>query len=101
VAPRKRDGVGSSRMGIAHHGEESIFGSVLGLGRTFGFRDGRHWRRPGRRWGSVMKLDVVGVEQTGMRERSGREASARHLNGYRVILRPWAQCPRRSHIQFQ
>ncbi len=48
-----------------------------------------------------MKLDVVGEEQTGTRERSGREAAARHFDGYRVILRPWAQCPRRSHIQFQ
>jgi hypothetical protein len=80
-------------------GTKPFFG--IGLGRTSGFRDGRHWRRPGRRWGSVRKLDVVGEEQTGMRERSGREASARHFDGYRVILRPWAQCPRRSHIQFQ
>jgi hypothetical protein len=32
VAPSKRDGAGSSRMGIAHHGERSIFRSVLGLG---------------------------------------------------------------------
>jgi hypothetical protein len=27
-------GVGSSHMGVAHHGEESLFGSMLGLGGT-------------------------------------------------------------------
>jgi hypothetical protein len=90
------------RVGAADHGKRSILRSMLGLGPTTGGRIGKGAAgRPGRRWGSVMKLDVVGEEQTRMRERSGREAAARHFDRYRVILRPWAQCPRRSQIQFQ
>ena len=34
VAPSKRDGAGSTGMGVANHGERSVFGSMLGLGRT-------------------------------------------------------------------
>ena len=44
MAPRKRDGAGSSRMGIAHHGERSVFRPMLGLGRTSGYRIGRRCR---------------------------------------------------------
>jgi hypothetical protein len=36
VASSKRDRAGSSRVGVAHHGERPIFGSMLGLGRTAG-----------------------------------------------------------------
>src|ERR1700730_4664628 len=34
VAPSKRDGAASSRMGVAHYNERSVFRSILGLGRT-------------------------------------------------------------------
>src|SRR5215831_4368664 len=34
VAPTKRDGVGSSRVGVADHGERSVLRSMLGLGTT-------------------------------------------------------------------
>jgi hypothetical protein len=34
VAPRKRDGAGSTSVGIAHNGEGSVLGSMLVLGRT-------------------------------------------------------------------
>jgi hypothetical protein len=34
LAPGKRDGAGSSRVGVAHHGQRSVFRSMLGLGRT-------------------------------------------------------------------
>jgi hypothetical protein len=36
LAPTKRDGVWSSRMGVAHHGAESVFGSMLGWGEPLG-----------------------------------------------------------------
>ena len=29
MAPGKRYGAGSSRMGVAHHGERSVFGSMF------------------------------------------------------------------------
>ena len=32
LAPRKCDGAGSTGMGVADHGQRSIFGSMLGLG---------------------------------------------------------------------
>jgi hypothetical protein len=41
VAPSQRDGAGSSRVGIAGHGERSVFRSMLGLGRTFLIS---HWK---------------------------------------------------------
>jgi hypothetical protein len=34
VASGKRDRAGSSRLGVTHHGQRPIFGSMLGLGRT-------------------------------------------------------------------
>src|SRR6202035_4877189 len=36
LAPSKRDGAGSSRMSVAHHGEGSVFRSMLGLGEPLG-----------------------------------------------------------------
>jgi hypothetical protein len=46
LAQRIRHGAGSSSVGVAHHGEKSVFRSILELGRTFGFRDRRRCRRP-------------------------------------------------------
>ncbi len=34
MAPSKCYGAGSRRMGVAYHGEESVLGSMLVLGRT-------------------------------------------------------------------
>ena len=38
VAPSKCYGTGSSCMGVAHHRQRSVLRSVLGLGRTSGYR---------------------------------------------------------------
>jgi DNA polymerase-3 subunit epsilon len=59
VAPRKRDRVGSSCMGVAHHGERSVFGSMLGLGSASGYRNESVADHAGRRWSGVMTPDVV------------------------------------------
>jgi hypothetical protein len=44
VAPTKRDGTGSSRMGVADHGEGPVLGSMLAVGGTSGCRDGPRCR---------------------------------------------------------
>jgi hypothetical protein len=36
LGSEKRDGARSSCMGVAHHGEGAVLGSMLGLGRTIG-----------------------------------------------------------------
>jgi hypothetical protein len=59
VAPGKRYGAGSSRMGVAHHGERSVFGSMLVLGRTSGIALEGAADRSGRCWSGAMKLDIV------------------------------------------
>ena len=50
MAPSKRDGTGSSRLGVAHHGQGSVFGSMLGLGRT-----------AARIFDSVLRLTLTGL----------------------------------------
>ena len=59
MAPTKCDGAGSSRMGVAGHGQRAVLGSVLGLGRTSGIAPERATDRCGRHWSGVMKADVV------------------------------------------
>jgi hypothetical protein len=46
VASSKRVRAGSSRMGVAHHGQRPIFGSMLGLGRTSGYLIGMRCPSP-------------------------------------------------------
>jgi hypothetical protein len=38
VAASKCDGTGSTSVGVAHHSKKSVFGSMLELGRTSGYR---------------------------------------------------------------
>jgi hypothetical protein len=44
MATSKCDGAGSNGMGVAHHGERSVLGSMLVLGRTSWYLIGRRCR---------------------------------------------------------
>jgi hypothetical protein len=54
MAPSKCDGAARNHMGVAHHGERSVLGSMLGLGRTSGYRIGGAADRPERHWNGAM-----------------------------------------------
>jgi hypothetical protein len=55
-------------MGVAHHGERSVFGSMLvlglGLGKSSRCRNESAADRVGRRWAGAMMPDVVREGQT-------------------------------------
>ena len=99
--------VGSSNMGVAHNSERSVLGSMLVLGRTSGNRIGRRCRSP---WKALEQCNEAG-HSSGRAERYACVAAPQRFSlsirgspclleiHYRVILRPWVQCRRRSHIR--
>jgi hypothetical protein len=58
-APSKRNGAGSRRVDIAHHGETPVLRSVLGLGRSLDISSACAANRFGRRWSNAMGSDIV------------------------------------------
>ena len=64
MAPGKRDGSGSSRMGIADDGQRPVLRSMLGLGRTAGYLIGMPCRPRWKALGWCNEASVVREGQT-------------------------------------
>jgi hypothetical protein len=86
VAPSKRDGSGSSHLGVAHHGERSLLGSMLGLGRTSGYLIGM------RCWSLRKALNVMTPNLSSGKGRTDRSARVpEHTDEWAISpARNWA-----------